>query len=84
MDVEVSFPEELLIALKQDPDTFRREALLFTLGKLYEQGRISAGLAAQVMEIDRWTFYRLLTENGFAVIDYSEPELEEKPLRCTP
>ena len=78
MDVEVLFPNALLVALKEDPETFRRNALVYTLGKLYEQGRISAGLGAQILGCDLWEFYRLLSENGFAVIDYPEEELEQE------
>jgi len=28
----------------------------------------------QLLECDRWEFYRLLTENGFAVLDYAEDQ----------
>ncbi len=75
MDVEVVFPEELLVALKEDRATFQKKVLLYTLGKLYEQGRISAGLGARILGCDRWEFYRLLSEHDFSVIDYPEEEL---------
>jgi len=78
MGIEVSFPEELLVALKTDEKTFRRQALIYTLGKLYERGRISGGLGAHILGCDRWEFYRLLSENGFFVIDYPEEELLEE------
>lgn len=78
MEVKVTFPEELLVALKTDEETFRRQALIYTVGKLYETGRISGGLGAQMLGCDRWEFYRLLSENGFSVIDYSEEELAEE------
>lgn len=78
MGIEVAFPEELLVALKTDEKTFRRQALIYTLGKLYETGRISGGLGTQILGCDRWEFYRLLTENGFFVIDYPEEELSEE------
>ena len=74
MGVEVIFPDELLVALKEDRDTFRKQALIYTLGKLYEAGRISGGLGAQVLDCDRWEFYRLISESGFAVIDYPDEE----------
>jgi hypothetical protein len=48
------------------------------LGKLYETGRISGGFAANILGCDRWEFYRLLSENGFAVIDYPEDELAQE------
>jgi predicted HTH domain antitoxin len=56
----------------------KRQVLLYTLGKLYEEGRISAGLAASILGCDRWEFYQLLSEHGFYVIDYPEDELEEE------
>jgi predicted HTH domain antitoxin len=73
--MEVAFPNELLVALREEPDGFRQKVLIYTLGKLYELGRISGGFAAQMLDCDLWEFYRLLSENGFAVIDYPEDEL---------
>ncbi len=81
MDVTVVFPGELLIALKEDRETFKKQALIYTLGKLYEAGRISAGLGAQILGCDRWEFYRLLSESGFSVIDYPDEELERERTR---
>lgn len=78
MGVEVVFPNELLVALKEDSQSFRRKVLVYTLGKLYEMGRISGGMGAQILDCDRWEFYRLLSENGFAVIDYPDEELERE------
>ncbi len=72
--IAVTFPEALLVAVKEDADQFRRRVLVQTLGSLYVQGKISAGLGMQLLECDRWEFYRLLIEHGFAVIDYAEDE----------
>ena len=74
MSVSVVFPEELLVASREDRDQFTRQVMIYTLGHLYEQGKISSGLAARVLECDRWEFYRLLTEYGFSVIDYPADE----------
>ena len=76
--MEIVFPNELLVALKEEPESFRRKVLLYTLGKLYEMGRISGGFGAQILGCDRWEFYRLLSENGFAAIDYPDEELERE------
>jgi hypothetical protein len=76
--MEVVFPNELLVALKEEPEGFRQKVLLYTLGKLYEQGRISGGFGAKILGCDRWEFYRLLSENGFNVIDYPDDELERE------
>lgn len=71
MGVSVVFPEELLVASRQDREEFTRRAMIYTLGQLYQQGQISSGIAARVLGCDRWEFYRLLTEHGFSVIDYA-------------
>lgn len=72
--VVVSFPKSVLVAAREDRSQFERRVLVSTLGSLYAQGRISSGLAAQVLGCDRWEFYRLLTENGISVLDYAEDE----------
>jgi len=76
--VEVVFPVEILVALKEEPQDFRKKVFIYTLGKLYEAGRISGGLGAKILGCDRWEFYRLLSEHGFAVIDYSDEELNQE------
>jgi predicted HTH domain antitoxin len=76
--MEVVFPNELLVALREEPEGFRQKVLIYTLGKLYETGRLSGGFAAQILGCDRWEFYRLLSENGFSVIDYPEEDLSSE------
>ena len=78
MKIEVVVPDEMLATLNQEPESFRQQILLYTLGNLYEAGRISGGIAAKVMGCERWEFYRLLSEHGFAVIDYPDEELERE------
>jgi len=78
MSIQVLFPEELLVASREDREGFARKAVLYTLGQLYKQGKISAGIGAQVLGCDRYEFYRLLSENGFPVIDYTKDELEHE------
>ena len=75
MDVNVSFPEELLVASRENPESFSRRVMVYTLGHLYEQGKISAGVGAKVLGCGKIEFYRLLSEHGFSVIDHSEEEL---------
>lgn len=76
MSITVLFPEELLVATREDPETFSRKVTIYTLGHLYAEGKISSGLGAQILGCNRLEFYRLLSEHGFAAIDYSEEELE--------
>lgn len=76
MSVSVVFPDELLVASKEDYEQFSRRVMIYTLGRLYEEGKISSGLGADILGCDRWEFYRLLSEYGFSVIDYA-PEDQE-------
>jgi predicted HTH domain antitoxin len=52
--------------------------MIYTLGHLYEQGKISSGVGARILGCDRWTFYHLLTEYGFAVIDYAPEDMADE------
>ena len=76
MSVYVEFPEELLIASREEPDSFARKVMIYTLGHLYEQGKISSGTGAHVLGCDRRDFYCLLSEYGFSVIDHPDDELQ--------
>lgn len=76
MGVTVTFPDELLVASKEDREQFARRVMIYTLGQMYQEGKISSGVAARILECDRWEFYRLLTEHGFSVIDYAPDEQE--------
>lgn len=77
-EITVRFPYALLVASREDPQQFQRRVMIQTLGSLYEQGRISSGLGAQVLGCSRWEFYRLISEQGFSVIDYAQgDEIEE-------
>ena len=78
MSISVTFPEELLVASKEDRERFSRQVMIYTLGHLYEQGKISSGVGARVLDCDRREFYRLLTEHGFSVIDYPLDEQDEE------
>lgn len=80
MDISVTFPEELLIAARETPETFSRKVIIYTLGHLYEQGKISSGIGASILSCNRWEFYRQLSEHGFSVIDLDPEELDAEAM----
>jgi Uncharacterised protein family (UPF0175) len=47
MSIRVECPEELLIATREEPQAFAHKVMIYTLGHLYEQGKISSGIGAQ-------------------------------------
>jgi predicted HTH domain antitoxin len=71
----ISYPEELLLSLKTEPKAFEREARLLLALKLYEQGRISTGMAARLAEIERVTFLFELQRFGLSPIGVDPDEL---------
>ena len=78
MSVTVAFPDELLMASKESRDTFSRRVRVYTLGHLYQDGKISAGVGSKILGCDRLEFYRLLSEHGFLTIDLSPEELTDE------
>ena len=75
MSVTVVFPDELLVASKEDREQFTRRVMIYTLGQLYQEGKISSGVGARILGCDKWEFYRLISDYGFSVIDYAEEDL---------
>ena len=49
--VQLEVPEEVLISLKEKPDTFARELGIAAAVKLFELGRLSSGRAAQRVDV---------------------------------
>ena len=82
MDISVTFPEELLIAARETPEKFSAKVMIYSLGHLYEQGKISSGIGASILGCNRWEFYRQLSEHGFSVIDLDPEELEIGRASC--
>lgn len=76
MTINIAFPEELLIATKEEKNVFSRKVMIYTLGHLYQEGKISGGLVAKTLQCDLATAYTILSEYGFAIIDYNQEEWE--------
>jgi len=54
--LQIEIPEETLISLKQDPESFSRDLRLLAAVKLVELGRLSSGRAAQMAGMSRVEF----------------------------
>jgi predicted HTH domain antitoxin len=73
----IHYPAEILWALQQDPDEFAHEAQLLLALKLYETGKLSSGLAAQMAGIPRVTFIYLLGQYNLSSFGETPEELEK-------
>ncbi|MDJ0903245.1 MAG: UPF0175 family protein [Xenococcus sp. MO_188.B8] len=78
MKLEILLPDDWLQSVNEQPNLLRQQALIYMLGTLYQSGEISGGLGAKVMGCNKIQFYQLLSEYGFAVIDYPDEELEQE------
>lgn len=65
--LEIEYPDDLLSSIDEPHlQTLAREALY---AKLYEQGLISSGRAAQLLSMTRWDFLDLLGRYGVSYFD---------------
>ena len=58
--ISIQVPEEPLISLKEQPESFARELQMLAAVKLYELGKLSSGRAAQLAGVTRVEFLMAL------------------------
>ena len=73
----IPYPEELLLSLKESPAGFEAEARLLLAVKLYELGRVSTGMAAQLAGMSRVAFIFALSRFGLSPIGLEPGELAQ-------
>ena len=73
----VKYPPEVLWALGQEPEEFEAQSRLLLAVKLYEAGKLSTGLSAQLAGVPRTTFMFLLGQHGLSPFAETPDELEE-------
>jgi predicted HTH domain antitoxin len=73
----IPYPDDLLLSLKKNPQEFEAEARLLLAVKLYEMGRVSTGIAAQLAGLERVAFMFELAHFGLSPIGQDPEELAE-------
>jgi predicted HTH domain antitoxin len=75
LQLTINYPAALPEALQKTREEFEQEARMAMAVKLFEMKRISSGIAAQLVGIDRVSFLLNLHRYGAAMIDLEEEEL---------
>ena len=75
MEMTIQYPEMLPDALRQTREQFEKEAKMAMAVKLFELGRLSSGVAASLVGMDRKAFLLKLHEFGVPMIHADEDEL---------
>ena len=75
MQLCIDYPSNLPDALHQTREQFEEEAKMAMAAKLYEMKRLSSGMAAALLGMNRVAFLLNLHRYGVALIDLEEDEL---------
>lgn len=75
MEMTIQYPSLLPDALQQTRVDFEQEAKMAMAVKLFEMKRLSSGVAAKLVGMDRVPFLLSLHRYGVAMIDLDEEEL---------
>ena len=77
MQLIIDYPPSLPDLLQQTREQFEQEAKMAMAVKLFEMKRLSSGMAAKLVGMDRVTFLLSLHRYGaLAMIDLDEDELQ--------
>lgn len=77
LKIVVDVPSHFLDVTHSAPEDFAAEAKLAMAAKLFEMKRLSSGMAASLIGMDRLTFLAQLQRFGVPVIDLSADEIAE-------
>lgn len=72
----IEYSDLLPDALQQTRAEFEQEAKMAMAVKLFEMKRLSSGMAAKLVDMDRVSFLLRLHHYGVSMIDLSEEELQ--------
>ncbi|MBC6479556.1 MAG: UPF0175 family protein [Hormoscilla sp. GM7CHS1pb] len=75
--IQLEVPEEVLISLKETPETIAKQLRLLAAVKLFELGKLSSGRGAQLAGISRVEFLMLLGDYQVSPFSLTTGELEK-------
>ena len=78
IDIKITFPEEIVLIMGMPKEKLKFEIKKIYVFDLFRKGKISAGKAAEVLELTKVSFIDLLKENDIPYFNYSEEEWQEE------
>ncbi|AFZ02090.1 UPF0175 family protein [Calothrix sp. PCC 6303] len=75
LQLTINYPKSLPDAIGKTREQFEQESKWAMAVKLYEMKRLSSGMAASLIGVDRVTFILKLNDYEVPLIDLSEEEL---------
>lgn len=73
--ITVELPEQVQQALNRTPREMERDVKLYAALMLYQLGKLSSGMGAQMAGLSRVEFLHLCGEYGISVFQYTPDEL---------
>ncbi len=74
--VQIDVPNEVLISLKESPETISQELSILAAVKLFELGKLSSGRAAQLAGMSRVEFLNALGQYRVSPFALTAEELQ--------
>lgn len=75
--INIPYPDNFPDALHETREEFEKEAKIAMAVKLFEMKKLSSGMAATLLGMERKAFLFLLQQYSVPIIDLSEEELLE-------
>jgi predicted HTH domain antitoxin len=76
-ELRITYPNDLLLSLKETPSEFEAQARVLLAVKLYELGKVTTGMAAQLAGMSRVSFIFTLKRFGLSPLGVDPQELNK-------
>jgi predicted HTH domain antitoxin len=75
--IQLEVPDEALLSLKMNPETYARDVMILAAVKLFELGKLSSGRAAQLAGMERVEFLLALRHYQVSPFQTTAEELRQ-------
>jgi predicted HTH domain antitoxin len=75
--IQIELPDEVLLSLKETPESVTKVIRMAAAAKLYELGKLSSGRAADLAGLSRVRFLQALGQYGAPIFALTEEELAQ-------